>query len=61
MQIIKQIRQNTYITREGLIEKTKLSDSTIARGLKSLQIKGLIKRTGAKKNGHWEIIEQSNK
>ena len=61
LQILKQIRQNSYITREGLIEKTKLSDSTIARALKSLQIKGLIKRAGAKKNGHWEILEQGSK
>ena len=56
LKVLEQIKNDCFITREMLVKKTMLSGSTIARALKSLQEKNVIKRIGAKKNGHWEII-----
>lgn len=54
--VLNQIKNNRSITREILSINTNLSDSTVARCLKSLQEKNVIIRNGAKKNGHWKII-----
>nr|WP_304968583.1 ATP-binding protein [uncultured Dubosiella sp.] len=42
-------------TREVLREKLNMTDRTIARHVKQLREKGIIRRVGSKKNGYWEI------
>lgn len=56
--VLKQIEKNNEITREQLVANTSLSDSTIARALKTLQEKGIIEREGSKKIGFWKILNQ---
>lgn len=34
-----------------------VSRSTIRRYLRDLELDGLIRRVGARKNGHWEVLE----
>ena len=41
-----------------MVEKAKKARVTIYENLKKLQELGLIRRVGARKNGHWEIIEK---
>ena len=55
--ILDLIRKDNNVTRILLCTKTGLSDSTIARNLKSLQEKGLVERKGSRKTGHWEILK----
>lgn len=56
--VLKQIEKNNEITREQLVANTSLSDSTVARALKTLQEKGIIEREGSKKIGFWKILNQ---
>lgn len=56
--VLKQIEKNNEITREQLVANTNLSDSTVARALKTLQEKGIIEREGSKKIGFWKILNQ---
>ena len=46
----------TYVE---LAELLQVSESSIARKMKDLQSAGEIRRVGADKNGHWEVVEQS--
>lgn len=56
--ILKLILDNSQITREEIMDKTKLSDRTISRIIKQLQDKRIIARQGSKKTGYWEIIRK---
>ncbi len=55
--ILQLIRENSKITQEELAEKTKISIKGIEWNLAQLKQKGLLKRIGPDKGGHWEIKE----
>ena len=44
---------------EKLATYSKLSRPTIARTIKSLQSRELIRRIGSDKTGHWEVIKET--
>ena len=44
----------TYVE---LAEQLQVSESSIARKMKDLQAAGEIRRVGADKNGHWEVLK----
>ena len=39
-------------------KKSAFSRKSIAANVKKLQEAGMLKRNGADKNGHWEIVEK---
>lgn len=53
--------QNVAVNTKYISEKLSVNRKTIQRDMTYLQERKLIKWIGADKNGHWEIIEQSNK
>ena len=53
--VILAIKAKPNITREDLAQMIGKSTATIYRALNLLQEKGLIKRVGSKKTGHWAI------
>ncbi len=55
--ILRLIRENPAITHEELAEITGLSRRGVEWNIKKLKEKGIIKRVGGKKGGHWEITE----
>lgn len=55
--IIEVIKENPFITQEELAQIIGLSRKSIIQNMKKLQDNGLLKRVGADKNGHWEIVE----
>ena len=55
-QIIEMIRVNPNVNAIQLTKSLKKSLRQIRRFLAQLQSDGTIRRVGAKKNGHWEII-----
>ncbi len=59
--IIENIKNNPYITISELSSKLKLSTTAIENNIKKLKDKGIIKRIGPAKGGHWEIINQNKK
>jgi ATP-dependent DNA helicase RecG len=54
--IMELIKQNPRITQEELAKSTGLSRRGVEWNLVQLKQKGLIKRVGPDKGGHWEII-----
>ena len=55
--IISAINENPYITQEELSKKVGIAIKNIKENMKKLQEQGIIRRIGADKNGHWEIIK----
>ena len=55
--IIRAIRDNSQITVKDLTAIVGLSRRGVEKNIKNLQQKGIIRRVGPDKGGHWEIIE----
>jgi len=55
--IIDLISREPEITRQRLAEAIGITDSGVKYQLRQLQEKGLIRRVGPDKGGHWEVIE----
>ena len=56
-QILSLIIGNNQITREKIVNETKLSDRTISRAIKRLQDENFILREGSKKTGYWKVLK----
>jgi len=54
--IIDSIKENPFVTQAALAERLNLTRKTIVSNMKKLQTNGLIRRIGADKNGHWEVV-----
>jgi ATP-dependent DNA helicase RecG len=52
------VRANPKVIIQKLAHTLGVTDRTIKRTLKSLQESNRIKRVGARKTGHWEIIDK---
>jgi ATP-dependent DNA helicase RecG len=55
--IIALIRQNPAITRQELAIELGITESGIKYHLKKMQDKGLLRRVGPDKGGHWEVVQ----
>ena len=55
--IITAIKQNQFFSQTEIAKELSLARETVNRNMKKLQEQGIIKRIGADKNGHWEVIE----
>jgi ATP-dependent DNA helicase RecG len=54
--IINLIRENPYVTTQEIADSIGIIRRTIAKHIRSLQDKGIIKRIGPDKGGHWEVV-----
>ena len=54
--ILEEIKKNPFVTQEELAEIVGITRKSIIENMKKLQNQKIIKRVGADKNGHWEII-----
>ena len=55
--IVNAIKQNQFVSQTEIAKELSLARETVNRNMKKMQEKGIIKRIGADKNGHWEVIE----
>ena len=55
--IIHLIKEKPFVTQEELSNIVGIARLNINKNMKKLQEQGIIKRVGADKNGHWEVIE----
>ena len=56
-QIKQNMRADPFITTAELAEIPNVSSRWVARKMKDLQAAGEVKRVGADKNGHWEVVQ----
>lgn len=59
MAVLQLIADNPSIKIEDIATNTKKSRSTIKRAIDRLREKGIIERSGAKKNGSWKILDNN--
>ena len=57
MQLLDLLRSNPAISYDELAEGVQRDRTTVMRNLGKLKDKGVLKRIGSKKTGHWEIVE----
>jgi len=55
--ILDLIRENPYVTTQEMADTIGIIRRTIAKHIKSLQEKGIIKHIGPDKGGDWKVIE----
>lgn len=55
--VLQALKTNSESTIDEIATNISVSRETVKRSLKTLSEKGLIKRVGSDKTGHWEIIE----
>ena len=55
--IVEQMRSNPTISIEELAELCGLTRDGINYNIRNLKNKGIIKRVGPDKGGHWEVID----
>ena len=55
--ILDLIRENPYVTTLEMADSIGIIRRTVAKHIKSLQEKGIIKRIGPDKEGYWKVIE----
>ncbi len=55
--ILDEIKKNPYVTIDELAGIVGIAKKNIFNNMKKMQGNGLIRRIGADKNGHWEIIK----
>lgn len=58
--IIDMIRQNPDVTTSEMADKIGISRRSIVKITNKLQAEGVILRVGARKDGHWEIVDNEN-
>jgi len=58
IKIIELMRENKYITTKELSEHIKISTTAVDNNISKLKKKGLLRRIGPAKGGHWEIIKK---
>ena len=56
--VLSEVKKNTHITRNELIEITSIAPATLSRIFKTLKDKGFLRRQGSDKTGYWEVIEK---
>lgn len=55
--ILRYIKDNPYITRKALGEKTGISTSAIQKHINRLKADGVIVRHGGDRGGYWTILK----
>ena len=58
-QIINAVSEDNKITIAKLEEMLDIGHTTVKKILSEMQTEGYIRRVGADKGGHWEIVKQA--
>ena len=56
VKIIEMMKENPEITIPMMAEKLQLTTRAVEKNVARLQAKGVVKRIGPDKGGHWEVI-----
>ncbi|MDP2939920.1 MAG: winged helix-turn-helix transcriptional regulator, partial [Candidatus Omnitrophota bacterium] len=53
--LMELLKQNPTISRKDIAEKMDINESAVQKRLDSLRKKGVVRRVGPDKGGHWEV------
>ena len=56
--ILELVAENPKISKEEMSNKVGISTTAIDKNIKALKEKGLLRRVGSPKTGHWEVVEE---
>ena len=56
LKIIELIKENSQITTQEIADLMGITRRGVAKHFKNLQEKGIIRRVGPDKGGHWEVM-----
>ncbi|OGS23483.1 MAG: hypothetical protein A2297_01645 [Elusimicrobia bacterium RIFOXYB2_FULL_48_7] len=56
--IINFIKQNAHVSKKELSDRIGISTTAIDKNIAQLKKKGILRRIGPDKGGHWEIIKK---
>jgi len=59
--ILSLIRKNPGISKKQIAIKGKLSKKSVEYNIRKLKKRGILKRTGPAKGGHWEIVDGNSR
>ena len=54
--ILQAVLQNRFITQQQLAERISITPKNIRNNMNKLKSKGLLKRVGPLKGGHWQVL-----
>ncbi len=57
IKILELVNENPYISKREMSEKIGISTTAIDKNISTLKKKGLLKRVGPARGGHWEITK----
>ena len=57
IKILELVDENPYISKREMSEDIGISTTAIDKNISTLKKKGLLKRVGPARGGHWEIIK----
>ena len=55
--ILDACRENSSITIPQLAELIGITERSVQRNIQKIQVEGLLRRVGGRKEGHWEVLE----
>jgi len=58
IKILELVDENPYISKREMSEEIGISTTAIDKNISTLKKKGLLKRVGPARGGHWEIIKR---
>ena len=57
IKILELVNENPYISKREMSEEIGISTTAIDKNISTLKNKGLLKRIGPARGGHWKIIK----
>jgi len=57
MAILQAVRQNKFITQKRLADWIGMTPKNVRNNMASLKAKGLLRRVGPTKGGHWQVLK----
>jgi len=57
--ILESMRQNPHLTFASIGQQLQISHHTVKEYVKRLKDKGIIKRIGSNRQGHWQILDRT--
>ena len=51
-----EIKKNKFVTQQELSKSIKINEKNIRNNILKLKEKGILKRVGPDRGGHWEIV-----